>query len=93
MPTKKVKIQELGFKSEEGKSMILRFLDDQIKNYKLKSLSDWERNHDPSVFSANEATEKLTSAKQEFLHFFESLDENEELDFSLQLEVKLNKKS
>lgn len=91
MKTKKVAINEQGLTIDEGKSMILKMIDNQINDCKLQFITNWEKNHQLSEEKKNKRINQLTKIKKELKDFMSQIENNTDakFSFSLNLEVKV----
>lgn len=87
--TKTVHVEEFGLDVKGGRDMILRIIDNQINNYKIQFLTNWEGNHNLSPTDKNRKIEKLTQMREDVKAFFHESDfKDDEIDFSFNLEIK-----
>lgn len=87
--TTTVNLKEFGLDIRGGKEMIFRIIDNQISNYKIQFLMDWEGNHKISSQEKDRKIQKLKSTKEELNRFFNQCNSgNTEIDFTFNLEVK-----
>lgn len=88
--TRSVNVNEFGLDIKSGSDMILRIIDNQINNYKIQFLTNWEGNHNLSPVDKNNKIQKLIQMKDELHAFLSGFDlSNDEIDFSLILDVKV----
>lgn len=80
-------IEESGLKPHESKDMIIKMIDNQINNYKLEYLSQWEKDHSTTDELKNKKIEELKAKKKEIEAFFNAPNSNE-TGFTIQLHVK-----
>jgi len=91
--TKTVSIQEPGLDVQDSSKMLFKILDDQINNYKLRFISDWEGNHNISSEEKNRKIERLKLAKDNLRNFLKDFDSRDvEVNLSLNLEVNVKSK-
>lgn len=90
---KTVSVQETGLDTWDGKNMIFKIIDNQINNYKLQFLTDWERNHDVSPVEKEQKIEKLMLAKENLQELFKNIaKKGAEVNFTLNLDVEITSK-
>lgn len=92
MNTKTVHLEEFGLDVKGGRDMILRVIDNQINNYKIQFLTNWEGNHYLSPADKDRKIEKLMQMREDLKTFFNTSDfKGDEIDFSFNLEIKRRK--
>ncbi len=90
MTTKTINIIEFDLEVFKSKNMILKLIDDQINNYNLQFLRDWERNHSTSSEVKNAKIKALEAKKTEIQALFDECEANNTLvDFNISIDVKL----
>jgi hypothetical protein len=88
METKKISIEESNLGLFESKSMILKLIDDQINNYKIKFLADWERDHTTSAQSNELKIQALESKKKEIQEILSNFKSSSALvDFNISIDM------
>lgn len=91
MIKKKITLQEGGLEIRDGKSMILKIINNHIKEHKIKLFSHWET-EDHSVLSAqNHEMEKLENIKDEIQELLSKINQSDgDLNFKVNLEVEIS---
>lgn len=87
MKSNKFIIEESGLKTYESKDMIIRIIDNQINNYKLEYLSQWEKDHSTTAELKNKKIEELELKKKEIEFFFNKSNSNGSR-FTIQFHIK-----
>jgi hypothetical protein len=89
METTKFTFNELGLKNKSAKELIIKAINNQINNYKIEYLSQWEREHSTTAESKDKKIEALENKKREVIKYFNEYDStNSHLNLSLSIEVK-----
>ena len=70
MNTKTISLEESGLNIRDGRNMIFSIIDNQINNYKLKFLSNWEENHTISSEEKDRKIDQLKLTKESLNDFF-----------------------
>ena len=63
-----INIQESDLEIRDGKNMIFSIIDNQINNYKLQALTNWERDHNSSSNESDRSIQQLEETKEKYLH-------------------------
>lgn len=72
----------------KSKSMILKLIDDQINNYNIQFLREWERNHTISSADKKAKIKALEAKKAEIKALFEDCEANNtRVDFNVSIEM------
>lgn len=92
MKTKNVDITEENFEMRDSREMTIKLIDAQINNYKLKFMTDWERDHSTSPVTKNSKIEALQAKKQEIAELFARCDSDDSLvDLNISIGVTIKK--
>lgn len=90
MTTKTININEFDLEIVKSKSMILKLIDDQINNYNLQFLREWERNHSTSSAEKKAKIKALEAKKTEIQALFDECEANNTIvDFNISIDVKM----
>lgn len=90
MTTKTININEFDLDVFKSKSMILKLIDDQINNYNLQFLREWERNHSTSSEEKKTKIKALEAKKTEIQALFDECEANNTIvDFNISIDVKM----
>jgi len=90
MTTKSISINEFDLQVFKSKSMILKLIDEQINNYNLQFLTEWEKNHSVSPKDKTAKINVLEAKKAEIQALFDECETNNTLvDFNITIDVKL----
>lgn len=90
MTTKTISINEFDLEVFKSKNMILKLIDDQINNYNLQFLREWERNHSISSEGKNAKVKALEAKKAEIQALFDECESNNTIvDFNISIDVKM----
>lgn len=87
----KIEIKESGLPVSKAKELIIRLIDNQIQNYRLQRMSDWEAGEVDSLEEDHENIRVLVEKKEQILRAFEGEDLDDTLidvDFSLNLNIQ-----
>lgn len=85
--SKIIKIEEIGLDIQDGQNMITNLINNQINNYKLKYLIDWERNHNISPNDKDQKIEQLEKVIEELSIFLSKKNSD---DYKLSLSINLD---
>ena len=86
-----IQIQEKDLTISKARDLVIRLIDNQIQNYRLQNISDWERGHVRTLNEENDIVSLLAQKKAELLKKLENnQDENAlvDINFKLDLNVK-----
>lgn len=86
-----IQIQEKNLTLEKAKDLVIRLIDNQIQNYHLQNMSDWERGQKTAMREEGDMIAILSRKKQEIIRTLESGHEENarvDIDFKLDLNVK-----
>jgi hypothetical protein len=87
----KIEIKESGLPVSKAKELIIRLIDNQIQNYRLQRMSEWEAGEVDSLEEDHENIRVLVEKKEQILRAFEGEDLDDTLidvDFSLNLNIQ-----
>ncbi|MEZ4936171.1 MAG: hypothetical protein R2799_01105 [Crocinitomicaceae bacterium] len=92
METRKVVIDKLDLSNPTSRKLILNMIDDQIKDYKLQYLINWEKDHSLSSSETKNKIKALETKKEELKQLFsEKLPENTLGEISFTINLRPNK--
>lgn len=74
MKNEKIVIEENGLNNNGLRELILNILNEQINNYKIAYLAEWEKDHSTSKATLNEKIEVLAAKKEEIKKVFAEVD-------------------
>lgn len=90
MNTSKIILEEKGIEIQNFKTVICKLIENQIHDYKIQYLADWEANHKLPSNNKDQKIKTLQSAKSEIMDFLEQLNSEEnKINFKLNLELAL----
>lgn len=88
MTTKTINMTEFDLEVFKSKSMILKLIDDQINNYNLQFLREWERNHGISSEDKKAKIKALEAKKAEIKALFDNCEANNtRVDFNISIDL------
>lgn len=86
---KTIVIEETDLDIQEGKNMLINLLNNQINNYKLKYLNDWEKNHNISPVDKDQKINQLEKLKNELRDFLAEYNfDDKKLNFTISFDLK-----
>lgn len=90
MITKTINISESDLESFNSKSMVLKLIDDQINNYNLQYLKEWEKNHATPSTEVKAKISALKAKKIEINALFDDCAANNTVvDFNISINMRV----
>lgn len=90
MEKKTFTLEETDFNLRASRTMVCSIIDNQINNYKLQFLADWEGNHNTSSRDMDMKIQKLKTAKTDLIKWFKKHEGAcPEIRLSIALEVNI----
>jgi len=91
MNSEKVVFEEIGLSSLKARNIIMKLIEDQIRNYNLEHLQAWEANHNVKENANGEKIDFLKKKKQHLEQLFKQAESSDgSVDFSFSLDVKVS---